>query len=328
MTVSLALRGSNRVSKTRTEQIQAVARELGYSKDPMLSALCSYRVSKRKRKPRNNIYFIQTSENPRGMLDRGNTVRDYWNGAILETARLGYNLDKVWLGDPALNADRMRSILKARATVGLLVYQADKPMRTVRKIMDDFSIVSLGDGPKEFGLHSVRSNRFSNMGLVWDKLMARGYRKAGLILYDHEISSNHGEWEAAHFYSQNKRLKSNAFIPSLSFKHDQRFDRSKLSEWLVKYRPDVVLTTARKIYYLLIELGYRIPQDIGYVFLTTEKGSKLSGLDQQCIPIAKLGVRLLDQLVRNRELGVPEHQQLIQINGKWNEGKTIRPPMQ
>ena len=44
----------------------------------------------------------------------------------------------------------------------------------------------------------------------------------------------------------------------------------------------------------------------------------------QTSSIAETGIRLLDRLICNREQGVPDHQQIIETDGMWNRGDTLR----
>lgn len=48
--VSLAMRGSARISPEKTKEINTIAKRLGYTRDPMMSALCAYRDNTRPKK--------------------------------------------------------------------------------------------------------------------------------------------------------------------------------------------------------------------------------------------------------------------------------------
>lgn len=321
--VSLAMRGSKRISKAKTEEIRKVANKLGYTRDPMMSALCAYRDTIRPKYQSANINFLQFGKTHQSMLNEGKVARDFWKGTLKETKRLGYNLNSIWAGDPALNPKRVKEILTSRGVAGLIVYQSNCPIDKVRSILEGFSLLWLGDGPKDASLHSVRINRFSSMQMVWEKLSSMNYNNAGLVLAEHNISQNYGEWEAAHNHFQHKYVGKPHYIPPLTFNSNQDCDSVLLDSWIKTWKPQVVVSAFSNIYRLLKELGYRIPEDIGYVSLSTKLKTEISGIDQQSESIAQTGVRLLDQLICNREQGVPPHQQIIETNGRWNAGKTL-----
>ena len=324
--VSLAMRGSARISPEKTKEINTIAKRLGYTRDPMMSALCAYRDNTRPKKQGANINFLQFGDKPMPMNTEGAVSRDFWAGALQATQTLGYNLNCLWAGDLSLTPKRMQEILISRGVAGLIFYQSNCPIDHVRPILDKFSLLWLGDGPKDASLHCVRINRFSSMHMVWEKLSNMNYQSAGLILAEHSLNQNYGEWEAAHKHYQHKYVGKPHYIPPLTFMSNQDCDPKLLNAWIKQWKPQVIVSAFSNIYPLLKELNYSIPKDIGYVSLSTKSKSGISGIDQQSETIAQTGVRLLDQLICNRELGVPPHQQIIETNGRWNPGKTLSQP--
>ena len=321
--VSLAMRGSRRVSPDKTKEIQELAEKMGYVRDPMMSALCSYRDSTRPRNKNANINFLQFSSSSQALENQGKVAAEFWRGAQTETKLLGYSLNTIWAGDPSLTSERLKHILNSRGVSGLIVYEANCPISKFESTLNDFSSVWLGDGPKGASLHSVRLNRFSSMNLIWNHLSQLGYRNGGLIMADHSLDQNYGEWEAGHNHFQRKFVGQPHFIPPLTFASKDSCDKIELKRWVEMWKPRVVISTFRKVYAMLLELGYSIPGDIGYVSLSTKTGSDISGIDQQTESISQTGVRLLDQLICNRELGIPDHQQIIETNGDWVEGHSL-----
>lgn len=322
--VSLAMRGSGRISNDRTQKIQQIAERLGYARDPMMSALCAYRDTNRPRINNANIYFLQFGHASKSIKNQGTEERDLWNGALKETKQLGYSLNKIWVGDPSLNPERIRSILKSRGVAGLIVYQANSPIDHLKSIFNDFSVMWLGDGPKDTSLHSVRLNRFSSMKLAWENLSTQGYQTGGLVFSEHSADQNYGEWDAAHSHFQRKFVGRAQYIPPLTFRSNEDCDIDALRDWLEKWKPQVIISAFKKVYHLLQQLDLDIPNDIGYLALSTNNGSEITGIDQEMESISQTGIRLLDQLIRNREQGIPKHQQIIETNGQWNSGETLK----
>lgn len=322
--VSLAMKGSKRVSPAKRSQILDLANQMGYRRDPMMGALCAYRDTRKPRASNVNISFLQYGDKPVSLRSEGVFEETIWENALIESKRLGYSLSKTWAGNPSLNPNRLKNILASRGVAGLVIYQANCPLTNLKPIMSDFSLIWLGDGPKGAHLNSVRINRFSSMKMAWENLSKMGYRTGGLVLAEHSVDQNYGEWEAAHNHFQRQFTKETQFIPPLTFKTNEACELKALTSWLKNWKPQVVVSAFRKIHDLLAEAGYDMPGDIGFLSLSTESGSPVSGIDQQTASIAETGIRLLDRLICNREQGIPEHQQIIETEGLWNPGNTLR----
>ena len=77
----------------------------------------------------------------------------------------------------------------------------------------------------------------------------------------------------------------------------------------------------------LEELGYRIPQDIGFATFmgSPEQGNRtLAGIDENAF---QTGFAVVDQLVammHRRERGVPKVPQCFLVAATWREGETLR----
>lgn len=322
--VSLAMKGSKRISADKRNQILKLAKELGYRRDPMMSALCSYRDTRNPRTSNVNITFLQYGDKPMPLKSEGAFEREIWESAQKESRRLGYSLSRTWAGNPSLNSNRLKNILTSRGVAGLVIYQANCPLTNLKPIMSDFSLIWVGDGPKGVSLNSVRINRFSSMKMAWENLSKLGYKTGGLILAEHSVDQNYAEWEAAHNHFQRQSTGETQYIPPLTFKTNEDCNLVELSQWLRRWKPQVVISAFRKIHDLLEGSDYTTPRDIGFLSLSTKTGSRLSGIDQQTSSIAETGIRLLDRLICNREQGVPDHQQIIETDGLWNRGDTLR----
>ena len=161
------------------------------------------------------------------------------------------------------------------------------------------------------------------MKLIWENLQKFGYKRAGMVLWDHQLHARDWVWEAAHFYAQvSSSSETQQKIPSLTFKYGKEIDRNVFKNWIRKWKPEAIISSINDLYRILPEEGLRIPQNMG--FLSLHASREISGLDQGSKQIAEIGIRLLDQLITSRKRGFPEHQQTIQINGRWNPGTTLK----
>src|SRR5687768_2614450 len=96
-TVSMALRGSPRVSPQTREEVRSYAQMIGYRPDPMLGALAHYRQSKAGGAMKAAIAWVNAWEDP----DRLRSYREfdgYWKGAKAEAEKSGYRLEEFRVG--------------------------------------------------------------------------------------------------------------------------------------------------------------------------------------------------------------------------------------
>src|SRR5258708_7591708 len=97
VTISLALRGDSRISKSRRSEIVRAAEKLGYRPDPMLSSLAAYRQTKHNIPIRSTIAWINQWADPKA-LRRWHEFEAYWHGARAAAEQLGYRLHGFMLG--------------------------------------------------------------------------------------------------------------------------------------------------------------------------------------------------------------------------------------
>jgi DNA-binding LacI/PurR family transcriptional regulator len=105
-TVSLALRDHPRIPDSTKQIICEAAKGLGYQPDAMLSALCAYRLTKRRPKGQTVIAWI-TNHRTRTGWRMSACTRDYFEGASQRARERGYRLETFWLSEPGMTGDRM-----------------------------------------------------------------------------------------------------------------------------------------------------------------------------------------------------------------------------
>jgi LacI family transcriptional regulator len=118
-TVALALKNHHRISAKRREQVQKLAKEMGYQPDPFLSGLAAYRRTKSAAKFQGVIAWINHWSQPESLRGFGE-FDGYWQGANEAAKRFGYQLEEVqWPED--CSAKRLERILLARGIQGVLI---------------------------------------------------------------------------------------------------------------------------------------------------------------------------------------------------------------
>jgi LacI family transcriptional regulator len=320
-TVSRALRKDSQVGEQTTREVCRIAEEMGYKPDPMLAALSAYRSQTKKPAYHATISWI-TNDYTRHGWNNCTTFDLYFKGARERAAQMGYQLEEFWLREPGITPKRASSILKHRGISGLIIAPQPKPKMRVRLNFDDFSAIALGFTTAWPTLNIVTNHHFHAMSMVVRHIRAHGYRRIGLsVNLGHDGRSNHA-WTGA-FLALQQLWPAKQRIPLLPAEGGTR---AKLEEWLKKYRPDVVVSYDAMALQLA-ELGYRIPQDIGFA---TYMGSPeyanrtLAGIDENAYQTGFAAVNQLVAMMHRGERGVPKVPQCLLVDASWREGETLR----
>jgi DNA-binding LacI/PurR family transcriptional regulator len=119
-TVALALKNHGRISVGRRKQIHKLAADMGYSPDPLLAVLATYRTQLHPTKLQNAIAWINHWDQPEKLRKEHREFDAYWRGAETAAGRFGYRLEEFrW--EPKMTARRFEQILLTRAIRGVLI---------------------------------------------------------------------------------------------------------------------------------------------------------------------------------------------------------------
>jgi DNA-binding LacI/PurR family transcriptional regulator len=113
---------------------------------------------------------------------------------------------------------------------------------------------------------------------------------------------------------------------------DDLTDDASVVRWLKRQKPDVIIAPSKDvvpdIMGVVERAGLRVPQDIGFVVLACpELGTPASGIYQNGRMIGGLALDTLISLVERNERGLPLQATTLMVEGQWNEGETLRPPV-
>ncbi len=117
-TVSLALRGSPRISETTRVRIEEVARAMGYRLNPTVAHLMAELRQNRSPGFQATLAIINAHES-RDAFTNHPTIPAYVAGCRQRAQQIGYQLDEFWLHDPHLRAESLIRILQTRGIKGM-----------------------------------------------------------------------------------------------------------------------------------------------------------------------------------------------------------------
>jgi LacI family transcriptional regulator, galactose operon repressor len=317
-TISRALRDDLQVSKTLREQVQKMAKEMGYKPDPMLSALAHYRRSKGATPVGSELAWINSWPNPKGLraLKEFNL---YWKGAFEEAEQCGFRLEE-FVMDKNLSSARLGKILRARNIRGILLPPRGEAEPNYRDFhWDDFCVVRFGHSIPFPHAHLVSSDQLTDGLIAFENIWENGYRRIGLAT----SAKVHTRFSAGFLFSQMKRSPDRQLPALILAQERNEDDRLLLASWLKKHKPDAILTDVRELHDMLEEMNYRVPQDIGLAALSVLDGNADAGIDQNSEEIGKVAVQLLISLINHNECGIPNVCREVLVEGQWVNGSTL-----
>ncbi len=321
--VSLALRNDPRVSESLRKRVRRVAEEMGYRPDPMLAALSHYRRSKAKVAISSELAWINHWPEPK-RLRSYREFDAYWRGALEEAERCGYRLEEFVLSGE-LTASRLEKVLRARNIRGILIPPWNTRYPDWQNFhWEDFCVVRFGHSITNPRAHLVTADQLTDSVLAFDSIRARGYQRIGLVALADAVRKRL-RFLAGFMFAQSE-LEPALRLPPLVLPEEQSAaNQQKLKAWLEKFRPEAVLTDHALVPGMLVQAGYRVPEDVGVAALSVLDGNADAGIDQNSVEIGRAAVQLLISLIHHDERGIPEVCRELLVEGRWQDGSTLPP---
>jgi len=314
-TVSRALNNDPKIPVSTRERLQALARELGYQRQPLFAAM-----SHRRRQPRQQegVPLVFASHLP---YERIGHTGFHLRGAQARGDTLGYNIReepfpaRLTPPFPPLN-------WRHRGVAGILVGPwLGQEQALLDADLAGFSVIQCGNTWCDAGYHIVRSAVFEGVAECYRQLRSRGYRRIGfcLIRHDPPHPDDFQREAAAH-----ECLLRDGLLEQCPIHFEKGDAHLDLEPWLRRVKPDAIIGFHGGIRTRLLHLGYRVPGDYGFaqLILTPDNPRNHSGIEAADPMVGSTAVELLDTMIRHAETGRPEQRRVTIIDTVWNEGVT------
>ena len=322
-TVSLALRDHPRISLAVRQNVQALAKKMGYRVNPLVAALMQSRRTGRTARHA-PIAYVTNYPTRYGWRPPHHDRPDYFPGAVARAKEFGYKLEHFWLNEPGMTPERFCNILVARGIHGLLIGRLPPGRHSLPLLWERFSCVALGLTLQQPALHRVAEDYYSGAREAMVQLSQRGYRRIGFVFSDADDSPRVGErWLGAHLQQQLGFASANR-LPPFIFESDA--DHARLFQtWFMQYKPDALLVThALPVVAWLKQIGVKVPSDIGLATLVNdhvELGH--AGINCSAEKLGALAVEMLIGLLHRGERGQPTDPHEVLLSGEWGDGQTL-----
>ena len=321
MTVSRILRNyPNHSPKTR-ERVLRVAAELDYRKNPLVSALMANLRHKKPIHFRASIALVHCSQTS----NSSNPARSSFHSGVEAAASAnGYTVESFHINESGMTPDRLLRVIHARGFRCLIFEQFRNANVKLDLNMDDFAGVSITNTLVRPKLNRVEPDHYAGFILAVEKLKEMGYQKYGFIPETDGESSYDTRRLAAHLLTE-KKLRPEERIPQLWSEGDESSMKEKLIPWLNQWKPEVILSADSKIPAYLMELGYKIPEDIGFIHLgLCDAGESLSGINPNWYDVGVTAASQAMELLVNNKYGEPDHPKSTFTDPFWVDGPSLK----
>ncbi|MDD5349435.1 MAG: LacI family DNA-binding transcriptional regulator [Chthoniobacteraceae bacterium] len=318
-TVSLALRNHPSISEATQSRILKLAKEQGYTPDPLVSSLMNQLRTSRKSRLVEKIAFITSWPTRDGWLDAEFNQCAY-RGACARAAKQGYEIEVVWGKEPGLTSSRLTKILYTRAIRGIIIAPLLRSKGHLSLDWKYFAAVTISNTLVKPALYRASHSHYQGMSLGLRRLKQLGFKRVGFAnLLDQDERVNHG-WLAGYLVYQHGQSSRNR-IPTFLTK---KWVRSDFALWLKENRPDAIISNSEEALELIQEIGYRVPDDVAYASLDRWEGERTpAGIDQLPEMTGAAAVDLVISLLQNNEFGLPRSPKTVNLEGVWCDGWTV-----
>ena len=325
-TVSLALRHDPQIPVATRERIEQIARDLGYTKNPVVAQLM---VELRKAHPAGyqRTFALLNANLDSKAFTRHPTIPAYVAGCRRRAAQHGYTLDEFWLHDPALYGEQLNRILRARGIRGAIVVGLMNENRLPTRFSVTWqrhSVMVTGVRTHEPTLSFACADHHALVLEAMERARRLGYQRPALVLEESIDRLVEGRFSAGFWIAQKPLAAANR-LPGFYAVESARKTPEKFHAWFRKHRPDVIFTLHTVVREWLADIGVQAPRDVGLIQLERRRGCEdWAGMEQHNDLTGEAAVDMLVTLLHNNEAGVPLFPRATLIGGSWADGATVR----
>jgi len=287
---SLALNGSKKISEPTKVKVRKLAQKLGYSKNALVSSVMAGLKGTGGERFLETIVLVNANKN-RDAAKKYPIFSKYIAGINSEARALGYAVYEVWLHDPRMNPTKLQRILESRGIRGgIIIGHVDDNILPDKfaPIWQNFKFVSAGLKTFNPILDFISADKFLIAHYATKKVIARGYKRPGLVLAEHIDELVEGRFVGGFLRAQLALPEPDRIPPFLET------DVKKLYRWLEKYNPDVIFSISNATSEWFKEKATAVPRGMPVIHLEMRcEASEWIGIDQNYELVGRIAVRKL-----------------------------------
>lgn len=313
-TVSYALRNHPRIPPVTCRRIQAIAKQMGYQRNPHVSALMSLVGKGRTVNSTEHIALIWPQGHPQ--TAHSEICQQILDGVSARAESLGYGVEQFWMEEDKLSAARLTTILATRNIRGLVFAPAFRS--TSLKLDFDwsqFSTVVMGYAQWEPEMHRALPNHYNSVRQCLEYLIKNGAKNPAAVFSKRINLRTDFAQEAAfitHHPQPNRAQK-------LIFFHDET-NLDELPAWLRSHRIDSVIFGRNEFFHTCRQQCPRVLSKLKQVTMEWEHNHQsLPGIHQRYDHVGMAAVDLLSAQLQINETGAPERPKILMLGSDWKD---------
>ncbi len=322
--VSLALRGSPKISAATSKRVRKLAQQVGYRADAKVVAIMSHLRTPRAVRQAACFGVISFYEHPRPWESSRHQQRIF-QGMTQRADELGYRLEPIWLREPGMTYRRVRDILATRGIEGLLCFGSPDFGQEFPMELGNCATVTVGLSIRT-PQHRVTSHFYHDTLTALKRVHRLGYRRPGLILGTYEEARSALAHSSAYLGWCESQLEPQRALPVLRL---PAVEKKPVLQWLAAHTPDVILfvnlpETIPQFRAVLAAQRRNLPRELGVAVLShLVEGTGFSGMQQNQLLMGAWAVELLADRIANRDLGVPANPRIEMVESEWIDGGSL-----
>jgi DNA-binding LacI/PurR family transcriptional regulator len=315
-TVSKALRDDPTIPLERRQEIQRIAKSLGYRPNPMVAALMARLHSQRRRNDPHHIAWIDLWPDEREAA-RTTDFRLMLQGARQRAAELGYEIEVHRVAREGTSPTRLHDILISRSQWGLIIPPVPADAMTYPLALEGLTGVTIGTSLHQPVMHRVASNLFQGSQLACLKLRERGFRRIGIVLGRAMHKRVEGKWLGGYRAEQELWPEAEK-LPALLADPE---DGARFVAWQKQFKPDAILladTHVEKWIEALAARGRRTPAVV-WLRRIESMPKNTFAIDTRPDKMGAAAVELVVAQIHRNERGSPDTPHTLLLDGVWSE---------
>ncbi len=325
MTVSRVFKSPDKVKPETRERILALAEEVQFRPNPVLSMAMAIRNRQKKEGQSftSTIGWVHSNSREDTWHSQPHLVT-YLQGVRERAGTLGFGVDEFWTGEGGLSHKRFSDILAARGIAGCIIAPPRGRLSRMRLRWKEASWVTFEHDSWRPLLNRVGKDDNYMMGKALRELRRLGKGKVALAI-PKTLDEKSGFILQGRFrIAQKRHPVMGSLAPFLYEGADIPEVGDKLLKWLKRHQPDVLICMDGRTRAVLEQGGMRVPQDIGLVHLNL--GLDTPGWTGMYLDGSQVGAACVDLLVsqlQQNQRGVPDQPYELLLRPQWKRGNTV-----
>ncbi len=324
-TVSMALRGHPAVAKRTRQQIEAVAKQIGYQRNAMFASLSRQRKDSVFPSVIPSLLYLGRARNDRHFFAMPHH-QQMVAGATREAKALGYQLTVKLVGPTGIKPENLSAYLARSPAAGVVIGAWDATLAVPVVDWTRMPTIKIDSSHVPAKVPFVSNDQMKGVLHAFRQLHARGYRRIGLATGEKDEDATDGMhvsgWLTAHHeYPRLRKIPILFFPPGINFPTTTRL----INAWRDAHHLDAIISNWGSIPLILQQHPRPARQATGFVGLCCDLHEpQITGIVPNLDLVGQRAVSLLGSIINAPTDLNPTTPLISYVEGTWHDGSSIQ----